>query len=135
MKNLNTVSNFKSKYHLYFLLVYPNIKNSTKNVYSKIRKYSSKSSLSFKRIEKKKSFIKVLLKSNNDLQSIVEMKYPIIGKLLKDIKLKKGCYFSRMTGSGSVCYGVFTSEKTAKAALVLVRSKYPKFWFSIAKTI
>jgi 4-diphosphocytidyl-2C-methyl-D-erythritol kinase len=40
-----------------------------------------------------------------------------------------------MTGSGSVCYGVFESEKTAKVALTRIKSKYPKFWFSVAKTI
>ena len=49
--------------------------------------------------------------------------------------MKKGCYFSRMTGSGSVCYGVFKSEKTAKAALNRIKLKHPKYWLSVAKTI
>ena len=135
LKNLKIISNFKKKYQLFFLLVYPNIKSSTKNVYSKLKKYSSKSKYSFDKISRKSFFMRVLVNSNNDLQPIVEMKYPIIEKLLAEIKKKKGCYFSRMTGSGSVCYGVFTSEKTAKAALVSVKSRYPKFWFSVAKTI
>ena len=43
--------------------------------------------------------------------------------------------FSRMTGSGSVCYGVFKSEKTAKVALNRIKLKYPKYWASFAKTI
>ena len=49
--------------------------------------------------------------------------------------MKKGCYFSRMTGSGSVCYGVFKSKKTAKAALNAIKLKHPKCWLSVAKTI
>ena len=65
----------------------------------------------------------------------MERKYPIIKKLITEVGLKKGCYFSRMTGSGSVCYGVFQSEKTAKAALTSVKYKYPKYWSVVAKTI
>ena len=76
-----------------------------------------------------------LINQNNDLQSIVENKYPIIKKLIIEIGQKKGCYFSRMTGSGSVCYGVFKSEKTAKAALNRVKLKYPQYWSLVAKTI
>ena len=34
-----------------------------------------------------------------------------------------------MTGSGSVCYGVFKSEKTAKDALKGIKFKYPKYCF------
>ena len=40
-----------------------------------------------------------------------------------------------MSGSGSICYGVFESEKTAKAALNRIRTKYPQFWSLVAKTI
>ena len=71
----------------------------------------------------------------NDLQSIVEKKYPVIQKLLLNISNEKGCYFSRMTGSGSACYGLFKDKSSSKVALKRLRKKYPKFWFSIAKTI
>ena len=135
LKNLEEIINLRKKYNLFFLLVYPNVRSSTKYVYSKVTNYSKKSNYNFYKINSKNKFIKLLINSNNDLQSIVENKYSMIKKLLKEIKQKKGCYFSRMTGSGSVCYGVFTSEKTAKAALSRIRLKRPKFWFSIAKTI
>lgn len=133
--NINVINSFRKKYNLFFLLVYPNIKSSTKTVYSKVRKYSKNSKYRFKGTRSKKKFIQLLINSNNDLQSIVEKKYSLIRKLLVEIQHKKGCYYSRMTGSGSACYGVFVSEKTAKAALNLIKLKYPKFWFSIAKTI
>ena len=135
LKNLKTIDNFQRKFRLYFLLVYPNIKCSTGYVYSKVNKYSIKSRYSFSKIKDKNKFIRFLIKKDNDLQSIVENKYPIIKKLIIEIGQKKGCYFSRMTGSGSVCYGVFKSEKTAKAALNRVKLKYPKYWLSVAKTI
>ena len=54
---------------------------------------------------------------------------------LKEINKLEGCFFSRMTGSGSACYGLFDDENSSKVALKRLRKKYPKFWFSIAKTI
>ena len=135
LKNLKTINHFQRKYRLHFLLVYPNVRCSTRYVYSKVRKFSSKSKYSFKKINDKSKFIETLINQNNDLQSIVEDKYPIIRKLIIEIGQKKGCYFSRMTGSGSVCYGVFKSQKTAKVALNGIKLKYPKYWASVAKTI
>ena len=135
LKNLRTINNFRRKYKLYFLLVYPNVKCSTPYVYSKVKKYSSDLKYNFSKINDKSKFIKSLTKKNNDLQFIVEKKYPIIKKLIIEIGQKKGCYFSRMTGSGSVCYGVFKSQKTAKVALNGIKLKYPKYWASVAKTI
>ncbi len=135
LKNLKTINTFRKKYRLFFLLVYPNVRCSTQYIYLKVKKYSLKSKYSFNKINNKSKFIDFLINKNNDLQSIVENKYPIIKKLIKEIGQKKGCYFSRMTGSGSVCYGVFKSKKTAKAALNRMRLKYPQYWFSVAKTI
>ena len=135
LKNLKTINIFRKKYKFYFLLVYPNIKCSTKYIYSKVKKYSRKSNYNFNKIDNKKKFIDFLINKNNDLQLIVENKYFLIKELIHDIDKKKGCYFSRMTGSGSVCYGVFKSKKTAKAALNRIRLKYPKYWSSVAKTI
>ena len=133
LKNLRQINKFKKTYKFCFLLVYPNIKSSTKFVYSKIKKYSLKTN--FNKINNKSEFVKFLVDKNNDLQSIVESQYPVIKKLVRDINQTKGCYFSRMTGSGSVCYGIFQSERLAKTALNRIKTKYPKFWLSVAKTI
>ena len=83
----------------------------------------------------KKSFLNYIINSKNDLQSIVENKHPVIGDLISDIRGQKGCFISRMTGSGSSCYGLFIDENCSKVALNSLKKKYPKFWFSIAKTI
>ena len=52
-----------------------------------------------------------------DQAEIVEKKYTKISYLIKLINKQEGCIFSRMTGSGSACYGVFKSKKTAKVAI------------------
>jgi len=135
LNSLESTVNFPTQYKLIFLLIYPNINCSTKYVYSKIRKYSLKSRQNLKKIRSNKKFVKFLSAKKNDLQSVVENKYPLIRQLIKEISKKKGCYFSRMTGSGSVCYGVFKSEKSAKNALIKIKQIFPKFWCAIAKTI
>ena len=134
LQNLRTIKTIK-KQKLFFLLSRPNIICSTKKIYSKVKKYSKKKKFNFQKMNNKKVFINYILEQNNELQSIVEEEYPSIKILLKDIKTEKGCYFSRMSGSGSVCYGLFNNESNAKKALNKIKTKHPKFWFSIAKTV
>ena len=135
LESLDSVRTFSKKYKLYLLLVYPNVRCSTKYVYSKVKKYSPKIKFNSKISISKRNYIDFLTKSTNDLQLIIEKKYPIIRNLLFEIRQTKGCYFSRMTGSGSVCYGVFQSKKRALTALNKIKSKYPTYWTTFAKTI
>ena len=135
LTGLKKVKYFKKKYKFHFLLVYPNLRCSTRDIYSKVVKHSLKSNLNLKKINEKNKFIELLSREKNDLQLIVEKKHPVIKKLTKEIGRLNGCYFSRMTGSGSVCYGLFRSEKTAKIALNKMKLMFPDYWSSIAKTI
>ena len=134
LENLKTIKIINKK-EMFFLLSRPNINCSTRKIYSKVRKYSKKNKFNFYKINTSKKFINHILAQKNELQSIVEKKYPIIRTLVTDISIEKGCYFSRMSGSGSVCYGLFNSERNAKKALNKLKTKHPKFWFSIAKTV
>ena len=135
LKNLATIIDLKKRQKLFFVLVQPNLKCSTKKIYSKVQKYSKKKTLVQNRINTKSKFINFISKTGNDLQSVVEKRYPLIKRLLTDIRNEKECCFSRMTGSGSVCYGLFKDQIYAKKALNKLKIKYPKFWFSIAKTV
>ena len=134
-KNLKFVIPMKKKYKLYFLLVFPKIKSSTKSVYSKIKKFSKLKFFLKKNLYSREDFISSLINLKNDLQSIVEKRHPIINRLLIDISVDNTCLFSRMTGSGSALYGMFVNKKCSIVALKKLRKKYPKYWFSIAKTI
>ena len=135
LENLTTIKAVKKKYKLFFLLSSPNIKCSTREIFSKVIRYSKKTKFSSKEINSRKNFMKYILEQNNELQSIVEKKYPMVKTLLTDISTERGCYFSRMSGSGSVCYGIFDSESNVKKALNKIKTKHPKFWFSLAKTV
>ena len=135
LKNLRSIQRLKKKHNLFFVLIYPKISCSTKEVYARVKNYSKKEKFKKNISITAPQFIGSLSKSSNDLQSIVEKKYPIVKRLLMNIGNEKGCYFSRMTGSGSVCYGLFNNKFQAKKALNNLRIKYPKFWSSIAKTV
>ena len=135
IKNLGSIINIKTKHKFFFVLIQPRVKCSTRQIYSKVKKYSKKTKLIKNKIVKKREFLNLLSKSRNDLQLIVEKKYPYLKKILNNLSDQKGCYFSRMTGSGSVCYGLFLDQNSAKKALNKLKNKYPKFWVSFAKTV
>ena len=135
LKNLGSIINQKIKQTFFFVLIKPPIKCSTREIYSKIKKHSSKTVFNKRAVKKRTSFLNLLINSKNDLQSVVEKKYPRLKTILNNISLQKGCYFSRMTGSGSVCYGLFINQNSAKKARINLKKIYPKFWVSIAKTV
>ena len=134
-KDLKSVVKLNKKHRFYFLLVFPKIKSSTKSVYLRLKKYSKLKIFKKSNFNSKKNFINYLKNSKNDLQLVVEKKHPIIKSLLKNISSVKGCHLSRMTGSGSSCYGVFKNEKNAKIALKKLKKKFPNFLFFTAKSI
>ena len=67
--------------------------------------------------------INLLKNEKNDLQNIVTMKHTSILKIINFLANQKGCHLSRMTGSGSVCYGLFDSFKDTKKAFKNVKKR------------
>ena len=135
LKDLKTIIDIKNKQTFYFVLMKPKITCSTREIYSKVKKVSKKERFNKNLVNSRNEFLNYLSKSRNDLQYIVEREYPLIKKILTEIKNEKGCYFSRMTGSGSVCYGLFKDQNDAKKALYNLKNKHPKFWLTLAKTV
>ena len=134
-KSLKKILKFKKKYAFYFVLVYPNINSSTKEVYSRVKKFSLPLKNDLSKIGSKSSYIKFIKNENNDLQKIVEKKHKKILKILDLIKIQKNCLFSRMTGSGSVCFGAFSNRKTAKKGLIEIQKRLPNYWSILTKSI
>ena len=134
-KSLKKIVKFKKKYTFYFVLVYPNINSSTKEVYSRVKKISLPLKNDLSKIESKSSYIKFIKNENNDLQKIVEKKHKKILKILDLIKTQKNCLFSRMTGSGSVCFGVFSDRKSAKKGIIKIQKRIPNYWSILTKSI
>ena len=134
-KNLRKIFEYKKKFTLYFILVYPNIKCSTKHIFANVKKFSQPSKKDFSRISSRIKFIDLIKQERNDLQKIAISKFSLIKKVLDFISIQKGCHFSRMTGSGSVCFGMFKSEKSAILGLKTIKKKFPRYWCVVTKTI
>ena len=127
LKNLKKIIEFKKKQKFYFVLIKPNISCSTKDIYAHVKNTSKKEQLNKNITKSRNEFLEYLFKSKNELQFVVEKKFPIIKKILKDIENEKGCFFARMTGSGSVCYGLFKDQIDAKKALNRLKKSIQNF--------
>ena len=123
------------KFKLNLLIVYPNLICSTKKIYERNRKINLSKPQSFFYIKNNKKLINLLKNENNDLEKTVIKIYPKVKKIIDCIKSQKGCYFSRITGSGSACIGIFSNMKNAIYAQKLIKLKYPKYWCAVSKTI
>ena len=134
-KSLKEIKNFRKSYVFYFLLVYPNIKNSTKEVYSKVKKFNLPLKIDPSKIISKEKYNEFLINEANDLQKIIEKKHKKIQIILNLIKTQKNCLFSRMTGSGSVCFGTFSNRKSASIAVKVLKKKFPNDWCVLTKSI
>ena len=123
------------KFRLNILIVYPNIVCSTKKIYSKNKKFTNTKYNSSFYLRDRKKLILFLKKESNDLEQIVTKIYPKIRKIIGLIKSQNGCHFSRITGSGSACIGIFSNVKSAIFTQKLIKLKFPKYWSVVSKTI
>jgi len=126
---------FNQKFKLNLLIVYPGLICSTRKIYKKNRKISLLKPQSLFYLKNNKKLINFLKNEHNDLEKVVTKVYPKINEIINYIKSQKGCYFSRITGSGSACIGIFSNMKNAIYAQKLVKLKYPKYWCVVSKTI
>ena len=133
--NLKKLKKFKKKYKFNFLLVYPNLNSSTKEVYSKVRSFNAPLGVDPLQINTKSKYINFLKTQTNDLQKIVLKKHKKIQSILNLIQIQKKCLFSRMTGSGSVCFGAFSNRKSASLAFKVLKKKFPNYWSVLTKSI
>jgi len=123
------------KFNLNILIVYPNIICSTKKIYEKNRIKGPLKDKSYFDIKNGKKLIHYLVNQENDLEKIVIKTHPKIGKIISYIKSQKGCLFSRITGSGSACIGIFSTRRNTISAQKMIKSRYPKYWCVASKTI
>ena len=123
------------KFALNLLILYPNLICSTKKIYKNNKQFYFSRLKSNFYIKSKKKLINFLKNESNDLEITVTKIYPKVRKIIDFIESQKGCYFSRITGSGSACIGIFSNMKNVIYAQKLIKLKYPKYWCVISKTI
>ena len=122
----------KNKLNFYVLIVKPEFGCSTKNIFSRVKNFSKP--MYFR---KNKGFFKTenLIDSNNDLENVVFSKHLKIKKIKFFLSKLPSVVFTRMTGSGSAVVAYFKTQKTAKNAAKIFKSKYKGCLCIISKTI
>ena len=131
----NKISRIDQKFNLNLLIIYPNLICSTKKIYKKNKRFNLSKESSVFKTKNASNLIRYLKNENNDLEETAIKIYPKIKKVIHLIKSQKGCYFSRLTGSGSACIGIFSNKKNAIFTQKLIKLKYPKYWCVVSKTI
>jgi len=131
----NKVMKISNFLNLVVLIVYPNLSCSTKEIYKKNKNFSDLTNEKNFSKKNKKEIIRYLKSESNDLQEAAIKIHPKIANIINFIKFQKGCYFSRITGSGSACIGIFSDVKHAIYAKKLIKMKFPKYWCVLSKTI
>ena len=128
----NEIKYFTNYKKFYVLIVKPNFGCSTKEIYSKVKKFNKPK---FNNPNKRIFNFNNLKKLSNSLEPIVLSKYNkmrTIKLFLENLQTPK---FVRMTGSGSAIVAYFQSkEKCDKAKKQFVK-KYKNYWCIASKTI
>lgn len=71
--------------------------------------------------------LEFLEKKNNDLTLPVIALFPEIDNILIEISSQEGCFFSRMTGSGSTCFGIFKDVLLAEKAVLKLKCRFSHY--------
>ena len=128
--NLLFVSKLK-EYDL--LLVNPLVEVSTKKIFEKVEKFNDKPTI-YNNLSSDDSILQTILKSSNDLENIAVNVYPEIGSILTIYK-KTNSIFTRMSGSGGTCFGLFNSKKDLLEAESIFHSKNKNWWIKKGKIL
>ncbi len=72
--------------------------------------------------------------TRNDLEAPAREIEPAIGKALKALD-KAGSAFSRMSGSGATCFGLFETGNMAKRAAAVIRGRHPDWFVAATRSI
>jgi 4-diphosphocytidyl-2-C-methyl-D-erythritol kinase len=118
------LKNFTEFDPLSALLIHPKISLSTREIFHKLAgNFSPK--IGVNNLEKMS--ILDLLKLPNDLENPAIATLPLIKEIISELK-NSGANFSKMSGSGSACFGIFDDQKNLAQAAVDLKKKFPNFF-------
>ena len=124
-----------SRIDLWIVLVNPGIFASTRSVFSHLMQKKNVPLEPFNNFDNTSDFIAYLLRQRNDLQDVARKKWPEINNVLRAIEETKDVLLSRMSGSGSTCFGLFDSSDMALKAMNDISKKNNNWWVRFSKIV
>jgi 4-diphosphocytidyl-2-C-methyl-D-erythritol kinase len=70
-----------------------------------------------------RSDLSAYIRFRNDFTAVLAGRYPVFEDILEDFK-ESGSVYSNLTGSGSVVFGLFESEKEAEKGLLSMKKRH-----------
>ncbi len=113
---------------MHVVLVWPGVKLATSRVFAAHQVKGSNKPLRISDLERPDNYLKALLERGNDLQITAQVLCSEIGKALQLLASSIGCVLSRMSGSGSTCFGLFETQEAAQSAANYIVKKRPSWW-------
>ena len=110
------------------VLVYPNQHCSTQDIFKNFNEEFSKPISLPANFTNRKDMIEFLHHQKNDLTFAAIKNIPEISDVLQAIEMQKNCFVSRMSGSGSACFGLFPTDEDARHAVKSITQKHPNWW-------
>ena len=119
---------------LSLVLVGTNVPLSTAQVFNAFNaKWSDTGRLAS--IDTTEDLVRELASRHNDLQSPAMILQPVIGEVLESLGAEQGCLLARMSGSGSVCFGIFESLDTAEVSAARIAQRQPNWWVVATESV
>ena len=114
------------------VLVFPGVALATKDVFAAYHAHAAPATASppvtvdWERAVSSPVLLAWLMDSGNDLERPAIAQLPLVADVLTALRAQPGCRLTRMSGSGSACFGIFASGRSARdAARALAR---PQWW-------
>tara|TARA_B100000085_G_scaffold246675_1_gene240550 strand:- start:22 stop:507 length:486 start_codon:yes stop_codon:yes gene_type:complete len=118
---------------LWIVLVNPRIFVSTASIFQEVIEKNNEPLEPFNHFSSSNQFIDYLERQRNDLQAITANKCPEINQVLRTIEATNGVLLTRMSGSGSTCFGLYKSQEIARKAVSYINKKSNKWWVKFSK--
>ena len=128
----NEVKYFTNCKQFYVLIVKPDFGCSTRDIYSKVKKFTKPK---FNKPNKKMFNFDYLKKMTNSLESIALSKYSKLRTIKLFLENSTKPVMVRMTGSGSALAAYFQSKERCDKAKKLFNKNYKNYWCIVSKTI
>ena len=132
LNSYNKIKYFKNCRKFHTLIVKPDFGCSTKEIYSKVRKFDKPK---FNKPNKKMFNFDFLKQMSNSLENIVFSKFTKLKALKLFLENLSKPEFVRMTGSGSAMVAYFKSKQRCDYAKKQFNKKYKNYWCITSKTI
>ena len=115
----------------HFLIVFPNIQNSTKEIFNKHSNLSGEKFSYNNHI----NLDEILKGTSNELEKTALVANQEMTKVREYLDNDINCKYERMTGSGSAYFAVYEDKQKAEEAIQRISEEHPNWWTYLTRLI